>query len=49
MLCIWEKQLLAFAIKNWNTKEGKGKSMMHVLHVLLLAKRHILGQNDVEQ
>ena len=34
---------------NWNTKEDKGKSMMHVLYILWLAKRHILGQSNIEQ
>ena len=35
------------SIKNWDTKEDKGKSMMHVLYVLQLAKRHILGQSGM--
>jgi len=29
--------------KNWNKKEDKGKSMMHALYVLRLAKRYISG------
>ena len=35
-LCIVSK-------KNFNTNGGKGKSMMYVLHVLWLVKRHISG------
>ena len=27
--------------KNWNTKEDKGKSMIHVLYVLQLAKKQL--------
>ena len=30
--------------KHWNTREDKGKSMMCVLYVLRLAKRHVLGR-----
>ena len=39
------------AKKNWDTKEDKGKSMMHVLYILWLLKRHagVLGQSDIEQ
>ena len=37
------------ALSDWNTKEDKGKSMMRVLYVLRLAKRHILRQSDIEQ
>jgi len=33
--------------KNWNTKEDKGKSMMHALYALWLAKRDISGQSDI--
>ena len=29
--------------KNWNTKEDKGRSMIHTLYILWLAKRHISG------
>ena len=32
-----------------NLKEDKGKSMMHVLYIVLLAKRNILGQSDIEK
>ena len=35
--------------KNWNTKEDKGKTMMHVLYVLRLAKRHFSRQSNVKQ
>ena len=33
--------------KNCNTKEDKGKSMIRVLCVLQLAKKHVLGQSDI--
>ena len=29
--------------KNWNTKEHKGQSMIHVLYVLQLAKKARVG------
>ena len=29
--------------KSWNTKEDNGKSMMHALYILQLAKRNISG------
>jgi len=35
--------------KEWNTKEEKGKPMMHAFYALLLAKWHGSGQIDVEQ
>ena len=41
--------LCVMSEKNWSTKEDKGKSMEHVLYILWLAKRHILGQSDIEQ
>ena len=31
------------------TLDGKDKSMIHVLYILQLAKRHILGWNNIEQ
>ena len=31
------------------TQEDKGKSMMHALHVLRYAKKHVSGQSDIEQ
>jgi len=34
--------------KNWNTKEDKNKSMICVLYVLQLVKRHISGQNNIK-
>ena len=34
--------------KNWNTREDNGKSMIHVLYVMQLVKRHISGQSNVE-
>ena len=33
----------------WDTKEDTGKSMKNALYVLRYAKRHLLGQSDVEQ
>jgi len=35
--------------KNWRVKEIKGKSVMHALYALRLAKRHVLGRSNVEQ
>ena len=35
--------------KNWNTKEDKDKSTIRALYALWLAKRHILGQSDIDQ
>ena len=32
-----------------DTKEDKGKSMMHVLYILRYAKRNVSGQSNVEQ
>ena len=34
---------------NWNTNEDKGKFMMHVLYIVQLVKRHILGKSNIEQ
>ena len=34
---------LAVSKKKWDTKEDKGKSMMHALYVLRYAKRHVSG------
>ena len=31
------------AIANRNTKEDKGRSMIHTLYILQLAKRHVSG------
>ena len=33
----------------WDTKEDTGKSMKNSLYVLRYAKRHLLGQSNVEQ
>ena len=33
----------------WDAKEDTGKSMKNALYVLRYAKRHLLGQSDVEQ
>ena len=33
----------------WDTKEDIGKSMKNALYVLWYAKRHLLGQSDVER
>ena len=33
----------------WHTKEETGKPMKNALYVLRYAKRHLLGQSDVEQ
>ena len=35
--------------KNWNTKEDKSKTMMHVLYVLRLAKRHVSEQSNIDK
>jgi len=36
--------------KNWNTKEDKGKSMIHVFYILQLVKKnHVLGQSNIKQ
>jgi len=49
--CYWNRELTPTVVseKNWNTKENKGKSMMHSLYVLRLAKRHISGWSDIKQ
>ena len=39
----------AVSKRKWDTKEDKGKSMMHALYVLRYAKRHVSGQSNVEQ
>ena len=41
--CYHESTPCVVSEKDWNTKENKDKSMMHVLYVLQLAKMHILG------
>jgi len=41
--------LFTFSKDEWNTKEDAGKSMKNALDVLWCAKRHLLGQSDVEQ
>jgi len=33
--------------KNWNIKEDKGKSMIHALYMLWLAKRCISGRSGI--
>ena len=47
--CYCELKPSVVSEKNWNTKEDKGKSMMHAMYILWLAKQHILRQSDVEQ
>ena len=42
------RKLTPSIVSKNNTKEDKGKSMMHILHVLQLAKRQVLGRCDVE-
>ena len=48
--CATDK-LTPFAVSKdeWDTKEDTGKSMKNALYVLRYAKRHLSGQNDVEQ
>ena len=41
--------LFAVSKDEWDTKEDTGKSMKNALYVLRYAKRHLLGQSDVEQ
>ena len=40
-----------FAVRKdeWDTKEDTGKSMKNALYILRYAKRHLLGQSDVQQ
>ena len=40
---IANRHLVLSAKKKQNTKEDKGKSMMHVLYILQLVKRNIFG------
>ena len=49
ILCYHKSTPGVVSKKNWNTKDNKGKSMMHALYVLWLEKRYILGPSDVEQ
>ena len=46
---IAKSTLFAVSKDEWDTKEDTGKSMKKALHVLRYAKRHLLGQSDVEQ
>ena len=46
MHCSTANQHLGLSAKG---NRHKGKSMMHMLYVLWYAKRHVLGQNYVEQ
>jgi len=32
----------------WDTKEGRGKSMKNALHVQRYGKRHLSGLSDIE-
>ena len=41
--------LFAVSKDEWDRKENTGKSMKNALYVLRYAKRHLLGQSDVEQ
>ena len=41
--------LFAVSKDEWVTKEDTGKSIKNALYVLRYAKRHLLGQSDVEQ
>ena len=41
--------LLAVRKDEWDTKEDTGKSMKNTLYILQYAKRHLLGQSNVEQ
>ena len=44
-------KLTLFAVTNdeWDTKKHTGKFMINALYVLQYAKRHLLGQSDIEQ
>ena len=46
---ISKSTLFAVSKDEWDTKEDAGKSMKNALYVLRYAKRHLSGQNDVEQ
>ena len=46
---ISKSTLFAVSKDKWDTKEDTGKSMKNALYVLRYAKRHLSGQNDVEQ
>ena len=46
---IAKSTLFAVSKDEWETKEDSGKSMKNVLYILRYAKRHLLGQSDVEQ
>ena len=41
--------LFAVSKDEWDTKENNGKSMKNGLYVLRYAKRHLLGQSNIEQ
>ena len=48
ILCYRKSTPCVVSEKNWNTKEDKGKSLMHALYILWLAKRRISGRSDVK-
>ena len=41
--------LFAVSKDEWDTKEDTGRSMKNALYVLWYAKRHLSGQNNIEQ
>ena len=49
--CLCYRKLTPWAVseKKWDTKEVKGKSMMHALYVLQYAKRHVSGRSNVKE
>ena len=42
-------QHFAISKGEWDTKENTGKSMKNALYLLRYAKKHLLGQSNVEQ
>jgi len=44
-----ESTFFAASKDEWNTKEATGKSVKNALYILWYAKRHLLGQSDIEQ
>ena len=46
---ITKSTLFTVSKDEWDTKEDTSKSMKNALYVLRYAKRHLLGQSDVEQ
>jgi len=49
VLCNHELTHCIFCKENCNIKENKSKSMMHILFILWLVIKHILGQSNIKQ